>query len=78
MPLSEALQQLASGGVGFRDVVITIDDAWQGTGDHMLPALREFGHPATVYVPAESVVNRQPVWRALAAYVVEMARRAGR
>ncbi len=73
--LAQACNDLASGRVRSRDVVITIDDAWVGTFLYMLPILKEHAFPATLYVTTENVVGQEPVIYVLAAYLAERGRR---
>jgi peptidoglycan/xylan/chitin deacetylase (PgdA/CDA1 family) len=75
IPLGQACRDLREGRVGARDVVITIDDAWAGTGEYMLPELRAHGYAATLYVTTESVLSQQPVLHVMLAYMVERTRR---
>lgn len=71
IPLDEACQRLKAGTLDAHHVVITIDDAWFGTYQHMLPALKKHGFSATIYVPTEQVLRSQPVLHLLVAYMVE-------
>jgi peptidoglycan/xylan/chitin deacetylase (PgdA/CDA1 family) len=77
LPLSKAVELLATDCVGARDVVITIDDAWKGTELHMLPVLQRFRFASTLYVPTGSVVNEQPVLPVLIGYLLAVARTRG-
>jgi peptidoglycan/xylan/chitin deacetylase (PgdA/CDA1 family) len=77
LPLSRAVDLLAANRVGARDVVITIDDAWQGAAQHMLPVLQRHQFPATIYVPTGNVDSGEPVLPVLVVYLVtEAARRS--
>jgi peptidoglycan/xylan/chitin deacetylase (PgdA/CDA1 family) len=78
LSLSQAVELLAARQVGMRDVVITIDDAWQGTERHMLPVLEKHRFPATLYVPTSNVVSGEPVLPVLVVYLVTEATRRGR
>lgn len=73
--LDEACDRLRHGSVRPRDIVITIDDAWAGIVDHMLPVLRRHGMPATLYVTTYYVMAQRPVLNVLIGYLVERARR---
>jgi peptidoglycan/xylan/chitin deacetylase (PgdA/CDA1 family) len=75
IPLAQGCRDLREGRIGARDVVITIDDAWAGTGEHMLPVLRAHGYPVTLYVTTEAVLSQQPLLHVLLAYMVERASR---
>lgn len=77
LPLDEALQRLASRRLGARDVVITIDDAWQGIEAHMLPVLQRLQLAATLYVPTHSVLSGQPVLGVLCGYLAAQAKVRG-
>lgn len=77
LSLSRAMELLAARQVGMRDVVITIDDAWQGTERHMLPVLEKHRFPATLYVPTSNVVSGEPVLPVLVVYLVTEATRRG-
>lgn len=76
LPLGQAVAQMGRLAGDGRDVVITIDDAWAGTGVHMLPALKAHGLPATLYVTTENAVSGQPVWHVLVDYILERAHRS--
>lgn len=69
--LEQGVALLRSGRIGPRDVVITIDDAWAGTGEFMLPELERSGFPATLYVTTENVLSQEPVWHVLLGYLLD-------
>lgn len=71
LTLVEGLRRLQAGGLGRRDVVITIDDAWAGTWLHMVPVLQRHGFPATLYVATQSVQSGEPVFDVLIGYLVD-------
>jgi peptidoglycan/xylan/chitin deacetylase (PgdA/CDA1 family) len=50
LPLSEAMDKLATGRLPPRAVCITFDDGYRSTHDLALPVLREFGLSAAVFV----------------------------
>jgi len=77
LPLSQAVASLAAKSVGARDVVITIDDAWKGVAQHMLPVLEKHRFPATIYVPTSNVASGEPVLPVLVVYLVTEATRRG-
>lgn len=68
--LDEAVQRHASGHSRARDLVITIDDAWLGTYQHMLPVLERHGFPSTLYVPTYYVEARRPVLNVMLGYLM--------
>jgi len=49
LPLAEAVDRLAHGGLPEAAVVITIDDGWVSTFTHILPVLEAYRLPATLY-----------------------------
>lgn len=75
LPLGQACAQLDDLAGDGRNVVLTIDDAWAGTGVHMLPALKARGLPATLYVTTENAMSGQPVWHVLVDYILERAQK---
>jgi peptidoglycan/xylan/chitin deacetylase (PgdA/CDA1 family) len=50
-------------------VVITIDDGWYGTYADMLPALRDYGMPATLYCDSGTVQSRMAVPHVMARWL---------
>jgi peptidoglycan/xylan/chitin deacetylase (PgdA/CDA1 family) len=70
IPLAEAVEILAGTRAG-RDgaVVITIDDGWYSTWHGMLPALKERGLPATLYVDTRNLTSGVPVPHVMARYL---------
>jgi peptidoglycan/xylan/chitin deacetylase (PgdA/CDA1 family) len=50
-------------------VVITIDDGWYSAYAEMLPALREYGMPATLYCDTANLLSGKPIAHMMAAYV---------
>jgi peptidoglycan/xylan/chitin deacetylase (PgdA/CDA1 family) len=73
--LEEACRRLPRGETRAKDIVITIDDAWAGVVEHMLPVLRSHKFPATLYVTTYYVLARKPVLNVLIAYIVERSTR---
>jgi peptidoglycan/xylan/chitin deacetylase (PgdA/CDA1 family) len=73
LPLDVAMDRLRKGSLNARDVVITIDDGWQGTERHMLPELARLGFPATIYVPTRNVIDAEPVLPVLVSYLMQRA-----
>lgn len=49
-------------------VIITIDDGWYSTFAKMLPALREYGFPATLYCDTRHLVAGEPLSHMMAQY----------
>jgi peptidoglycan/xylan/chitin deacetylase (PgdA/CDA1 family) len=56
-------------GLPSEPVVITIDDGWSSTFAHMLPALKEFGMPATIYCDTGNLLAAQLVPHVMANYL---------
>jgi peptidoglycan/xylan/chitin deacetylase (PgdA/CDA1 family) len=71
IPLQVACERMAARHVDARDVVITIDDAWAGIAQHMLPVLRRHAMPATLYVTTYYALAQRPVLNVLVGYLVE-------
>lgn len=61
MDLGEAVRQLAAGSLPPRAVVLTFDDGFYNFFADVLPLLRQFQFPATVYVPTYHVLNQRPI-----------------
>ncbi|WP_290745933.1 polysaccharide deacetylase family protein [Haliea sp.] len=59
--LTEALEKHQSGELPKGATVITIDDGWQSTYEHMLPVLQALNYPATVYLTTYYCFNQLPV-----------------
>lgn len=73
LALDEALERLSDGTLPPCAVAITIDDAWYSTYARMLPVLKRYGMPATIYVTTYYVVARRPVLNVLTGYMVQRA-----
>lgn len=73
--LEEACRRLPRGETRAKEIVITIDDAWAGIVEHMLPVLKSHGFPATLYVTTYYVLAGKPVLNVLIAYIVERSTR---
>lgn len=69
VPLAQAVDELASGEIPPRTVVLTFDDGYEDTLTAALPALRRHGVPATVFVTT-GYPGRPFWWDALAASVL--------
>lgn len=68
--LSDAVAALEGRGrVPDGAVVITIDDGWYSVYSEMVPALREVGFPATLYVATRYVESQSPVPQVMARYL---------
>jgi peptidoglycan/xylan/chitin deacetylase (PgdA/CDA1 family) len=67
--LDEGVQRHRQGRSSARDLVITIDDAWLGTYQHMLPELERRGFRATLYVTTYYVEAQRPVLNVLLGYL---------
>ncbi len=68
--LPEAVRRLDAGGLPDLPVVITIDDGWASINEVAVPALREAGMPATVYVTTYYVQRQVPVFGMLVQYLL--------
>lgn len=74
LALDEALKRLRDGTLPDAAVAITIDDAWYGIAEHMLPALVERRMPATLYVTTYYSLAQRPVLNVLINYMVSRAK----
>ncbi len=75
VPLGEGCRRLQAGQANARELVITIDDAWAGIAQHMLPVLHRHRFAATLYVTSYYVLAQRPVLNVLLGYMVERATR---
>lgn len=73
LALGEALERLQDGTLPDAAVVITIDDAWYGIAQHMLPQLIERRMPATLYVTTYYSLAQRPVLNVLINFMVARA-----
>ena len=64
LPLSEAAERLAAGGLGGPTAVITFDDGLQSQHDLAWPVLRERKLPATIFLATGLVGTEDTVWYA--------------
>lgn len=63
MPVGELVDRLATGRpIPDYATAITIDDGYRSVYDHAYPILREEGVPATVFVAADFIDKRAPLW----------------
>jgi peptidoglycan/xylan/chitin deacetylase (PgdA/CDA1 family) len=69
LPLSEALDRLRDGTLPPRAVALTFDDGTYDFFARAVPILREFGFPATVYVPTYYTAFQRPVFDTVISYV---------
>ncbi len=65
IPLEEGVEGLGNGGFPPNAVVITIDDGWYGTYQHMVPRLAEHGLPATLYAYSGAIESQRPLYHIL-------------
>lgn len=72
--LAEAVERHLQGRSSARDIVITIDDAWLGTWQEMVPVLERHRFPATLYVTTYYTLAEKPVLNVMLAYLLERAR----
>lgn len=62
LPLAEALERLAAGTLPPRAVAITFDDGTANLATHAVPALRELGLPAAVFVATGPIGSAETLW----------------
>jgi Polysaccharide deacetylase len=74
MPLADALERLNAGTLPERSIALTFDDAFEDFGTEVVPLLREFGMPATLFPTTYYSVARLPVFDSLMDYVLWSAR----
>ncbi|WP_243373860.1 polysaccharide deacetylase family protein [Geotalea sp. SG265] len=53
--LRGALESLKNGNVGEKNIVITFDDGFKSLTNNAFPVLKEYGFPATVFLPVKYV-----------------------
>jgi len=70
LSLSEGIARLKNGTLPKRAVVITIDDGWYGSLEHMVPVLSEYGYPATLYLSTYYVQHQYPVFNIAVQYLL--------
>jgi len=74
IPLSQATAYLAGQtSAPAAAVVITIDDGWFSTYDTMIPALRRYRYPATLYCDTDNLMAQEPIYHVMARYVAMLA-----
>lgn len=72
--LEEALERLEAGTLPAAAVAITIDDAWYGIHQHMLPVIRAREFPATLYVTTYYSLAQRPVLNVLIGFMLARTR----
>jgi peptidoglycan/xylan/chitin deacetylase (PgdA/CDA1 family) len=70
LDLDDAVTRLYAGDLPPRAVALTFDDGYQDFARRAYPLLREFGYPATVYVPTQRVVENFPIPHLLLGYAL--------
>lgn len=70
LPLDEAVTRLAEGTLPDCAVAITIDDGWFSTSAAMLPVLKRYRFPATIYVTTYYALARRPVLNVLLGFML--------
>ncbi|MFA6303866.1 MAG: polysaccharide deacetylase family protein, partial [Legionella sp.] len=66
--LDQAAKEYKNGTLPACSVVITIDDGWYSIYSAMLPLLRKYNMPATLYCDTAHLITRQPVPHIMANY----------
>jgi peptidoglycan/xylan/chitin deacetylase (PgdA/CDA1 family) len=72
--LREALQRSEAGTLPPRAVALTFDDGMHDFGESVVPLLREFNYPATVYVTTYYAVKQVPIFRMACRYLLWVGR----
>jgi peptidoglycan/xylan/chitin deacetylase (PgdA/CDA1 family) len=70
LSLTDAIGRLAEGTLPPASVVLTFDDGDADFAIKVVPLLREFGYPATVYVTTHYLYAQRPIWQVMAKYVL--------
>ena len=70
LPLGEAVARLRSRDLPPRSVVLTFDDGFADFHRFGWPVLREFGFPATVYLPTYYVLRQFPIFGLISHYLL--------
>lgn len=77
LPLDEALGRLWSGDLPPRSAAITFDDGFYDFYRHAVPALEEFGFPATLYLTTYYVDYQRPLFNLMVSYMLWKSMRPG-
>ncbi len=70
LPLGEAIDRLAAGTLPPRAAVLTFDDGSVDFGTIVVPMLKQFGFPATVYVSTYYSQKRLPIFHLMVSYLL--------
>jgi peptidoglycan/xylan/chitin deacetylase (PgdA/CDA1 family) len=70
LSLREGLQRMSNGTLPPRAVALTFDDGTYDFSTAVVPLLREYGFPATVYVSTHYAVKETPVFRIACRYLL--------
>jgi len=76
LPLEEGLTRLWSGSLPATSVVITFDDGFVDFLRHGVPALAEFGFPATLYLTTHYMKHRLPIVNLVLDYFLWKSKRS--
>jgi peptidoglycan/xylan/chitin deacetylase (PgdA/CDA1 family) len=74
LPLKEAVDRLTAGTLPPRSVALTFDDGMHDFNSLVVPMLREFEFPATVYVTSYYAAKHVPVFKVATQYLLWMGR----
>lgn len=74
LPLHEAVNRLKSGSLPPRSVALTFDDGMKVFHSHVVPLLKEYNFPATVYVTSYYSSKKVPVFRVASQYLLWLGR----
>lgn len=74
LPLKEAVQRLRAGTLPPRAVSITFDDGTADFAEIVVPLLKQFGFPATVYITTYYAQKQTPVFRTSVRYLLWFGR----
>jgi peptidoglycan/xylan/chitin deacetylase (PgdA/CDA1 family) len=74
LALKDALQRLSDGTLPARSVALTFDDGTNDFSEIVVPLLKEYGYPATVYVTTHYAAKDAPVFRIACRYLLWVGR----